>query len=132
MPLVEPVLGVEPPVARTVLDTAAHCMGRGGDQLFGKLLVERVGVGIADENPDEAEALLGRERLHRDGSADAAVGAIGDDGDQFAVAEPVGPAVIRAADRSEEHTSELPSLIRNTYAVFWLKKKKHYKNTYLA
>src|SRR3546814_9151053 len=27
------------------------------------------------------------------------------------------------ADRSEEHTSELPSLMRNSYAVFCLKKK---------
>src|SRR3546814_9179934 len=27
--------------------------------------------------------------------------------------------------RSEEHTSELQSLMRNTYAVFCLKKKKH-------
>src|SRR3546814_10733079 len=30
--------------------------------------------------------------------------------------------------RSEEHTSELQSLMRNSYAVFCLKKKKH--NTY--
>src|SRR3546814_1788177 len=29
------------------------------------------------------------------------------------------------ASRSEEHTSELKSLMRNTYAVFCLKKKKH-------
>src|SRR3546814_5225931 len=29
------------------------------------------------------------------------------------------------ADRSEEHTSELQSLMRITYAVFCLKKKKH-------
>src|SRR3546814_8789398 len=28
-------------------------------------------------------------------------------------------------DRSEEHTSELQSLMRNTYAVFCLKQKKH-------
>src|SRR3546814_3162844 len=28
------------------------------------------------------------------------------------------------ADRSEEHTSELQSLMRNSYAVFCLKKKK--------
>src|SRR3546814_8165147 len=27
--------------------------------------------------------------------------------------------------RSEEHTSELQSLMRNSYAVFYLKKKKH-------
>src|SRR3546814_9632447 len=32
------------------------------------------------------------------------------------------------AARSEEHTSELQSLMRISYAVFCLKKKKHYKN----
>src|SRR3546814_2919296 len=31
--------------------------------------------------------------------------------------------------RSEEHTSELQSLMRNSYAVFCLKKKKHNENT---
>src|SRR3546814_7698905 len=31
--------------------------------------------------------------------------------------------------RSEEHTSELQSLMRNSYAVFCLKKKKQTKNT---
>src|SRR3546814_10056475 len=30
--------------------------------------------------------------------------------------------------RSEEHTSELQSLMRISYAVFCLKKKKHYQN----
>src|SRR3546814_4116610 len=30
--------------------------------------------------------------------------------------------------RSEEHTSELQSLMRISYAVFCLKKKKHHKN----
>src|SRR3546814_9859071 len=32
-----------------------------------------------------------------------------------------------SAMRSEEHTSELQSLMRNSYAVFCLKKKKHNK-----
>src|SRR3546814_5443197 len=32
------------------------------------------------------------------------------------------------ADRSEEHTSELQSLMRISYAVFCLKKKKHIKH----
>src|SRR3546814_7561178 len=32
--------------------------------------------------------------------------------------------------RSEEHTSELQSLMRNSYAVFCLKKKKRTKNKY--
>src|SRR3546814_5654937 len=31
--------------------------------------------------------------------------------------------------RSEEHTSELPSLMRTSYAVFCLKKKKKEENT---
>src|SRR3546814_3306881 len=35
----------------------------------------------------------------------------------------VGPAM-RGVDRSEEHTSELQSLMRISYAVFCLKKKK--------
>src|SRR3546814_3356453 len=33
-----------------------------------------------------------------------------------------------AHSRSEEHTSELQSLMRTSYAVFCLKKKKQYKN----
>src|SRR3546814_1908063 len=32
--------------------------------------------------------------------------------------------------RSEEHTSELQSLMRNSYAVFCLKKKKHIQYDY--
>src|SRR3546814_7324853 len=38
------------------------------------------------------------------------------------------PPAARTAGRSEEHTSELQSLMRISYAVFCLKKKK--KNTY--
>src|SRR3546814_755673 len=34
-----------------------------------------------------------------------------------------------ASPRSEEHTSELQSLMRISYAVFWLKKKKKHKKT---
>src|SRR3546814_644132 len=33
--------------------------------------------------------------------------------------------IVAATGRSEEHTSELQSLIRNSYAVFCLKKKTH-------
>src|SRR3546814_3654952 len=36
--------------------------------------------------------------------------------------------VVRGAGRSEEHTSELQSLMRNSYAVFCLKKKNHTYN----
>src|SRR3546814_9137827 len=36
---------------------------------------------------------------------------------------------INSASRSEEHTSELQSLMRISYAVFCLKKKKKHNNT---
>src|SRR3546814_4700578 len=43
------------------------------------------------------------------------------------------PAGAEPADRSEEHTSELQSLMRISYAVFCLKKKKkRSKNTQLT
>src|SRR3546814_8929953 len=44
----------------------------------------------------------------------------------------LGEVVVGLAIRSEEHTSELQSLMRNSYAVFCLKKKKkryHKKRT---
>src|SRR3546814_5419634 len=52
---------------------------------------------------------------------------------QFIVAEyevdGVGQRVLNAGGRSEEHTSELQSLMRISYAVFCLKKKtKHTKH----
>src|SRR3546814_3428717 len=36
-----------------------------------------------------------------------------------------GPPLLGAAERSEEHTSELQSLMRISYAVFCLKKKNN-------
>src|SRR3546814_10084343 len=39
----------------------------------------------------------------------------------------VTPVPITSITRSEEHTSELQSLMRNSYAVFCWKKKKHQK-----
>src|SRR3546814_3296468 len=45
-----------------------------------------------------------------------------------------GPALReeRPHPRSEEHTSELQSLMRISYAVFCLKKKKQYKQTHTS
>src|SRR3546814_10651747 len=48
-----------------------------------------------------------------------------DDSRQSAFFQPIEQAAdFRAQDRSEEHTSELQSLMRTSYAVFCLKKKK--------
>src|SRR3546814_5648082 len=45
--------------------------------------------------------------------------------EKFAALEAAGVKTVRSpADRSEEHTSELQSLMRISYAVFCLKKKK--------
>src|SRR3546814_6889585 len=41
---------------------------------------------------------------------------------------PLGAAAARPASRSEEHTSELQSLMRISYAVFCLKKKNNKYN----
>src|SRR3546814_5021550 len=45
---------------------------------------------------------------------------------------PRSPASIRALSRSEEHTSELQSLMRISYAVFCLKKKNRKHTTRLT
>src|SRR3546814_6547490 len=45
------------------------------------------------------------------------------DNDQFAMLLSTLDAKIKASSRSEEHTSELQSLMRISYAVFCLKKK---------
>src|SRR3546814_1795311 len=44
-------------------------------------------------------------------------------------AEPPVPLPLTGSQRSEEHTSELQSLMRISYAVFCLKKKKQHHNT---
>src|SRR3546814_4241718 len=41
----------------------------------------------------------------------------------------IKPRLVQPPRRSEEHTSELQSLMRNSYAVFCLTKKKQKKNT---
>src|SRR3546814_7611776 len=45
------------------------------------------------------------------------------DAAHFSTAELSGRVPVMAAQRSEEHTSELQSLMRNSYAVFCLNKK---------
>src|SRR3546814_4475145 len=45
------------------------------------------------------------------------------------IAEPAQPRIDRILGRSEEHTSELQSLMRISYAVFCLKKKKKKTHT---
>src|SRR3546814_2253037 len=95
----------------------------------------RVGIAIAADQP--AQHL---RRHHREGDAIPAithgciaVGHARDAADRRgadrAVAEAAGPAMDRSrVDRSEEHTSELQSLMRISYAVFCLKQKQQDNN----
>src|SRR3546814_7552320 len=48
--------------------------------------------------------------------------------ERLAAAEKLRHAAVAARERSEEHTSELQSLMRISYAVFCLKKKKRQLN----
>src|SRR3546814_2714768 len=74
--------------------------------LMSALMVEMIIPAIEPANPDIAEALRGR-------------------GDRaFGLVEQRLSDAPYFAGRSEEHTSELQSLMRISYAVFCLKKKK--------
>src|SRR3546814_3380815 len=80
-----------------------------------------------------------RDRQRRDGKKRAA-GELGHRrhplyvGDAAAMRSSSGPILRPRVARSEEHTSELQSLMRISYAVFCLKKKKNkqHRNTTLT
>src|SRR3546814_4312339 len=80
-------------------------------------LLELVGKGLMDAEAGSMRERLVNLRFRRDELADQ----ISDLTRRLAMAEPeITPEKI---ERSEEHTSELQSLMRISYAVFCLKKK---------
>src|SRR3546814_7290851 len=79
-------------------------------------MIERMGVGQRGDllrlTPSDIDRFLGSCDRFRDNIA-------------WHAAQPgAGDGRAQAIDRSEEHTSELQSLMRISYAVFCLKKKK--------
>src|SRR3546814_1574321 len=66
----------------------------------------------------------GARRIRRSGSPSAAVASV-----SSRIASKPRRIWIRSCSRSEEHTSELQSLMRISYAVFCLKKKKKKQKT---
>src|SRR3546814_965081 len=85
--------------------------------------VEQAGVVFAPFHALDAAEVL-RRALHRmEGGLDDAVGA-GDVDRAVRIGHAQGLLGRAGVTRSEEHTSELQSLMRITYAVYCLKKKK--------
>src|SRR3546814_3837112 len=86
-------------------------------------------------NPDKLLGVfvflqLGLERLVRErikllDAQNGHIGAIGLGAGMHDIVVHLAGADQNALDRSEEHTSELQSLMRTSYAVFCLKKKKN-------
>src|SRR3546814_6068713 len=78
-------------------------------RLFGSL------VNVLNRGAPVAILAVGMTLVIATGGIDLSVGAV------MAIS---GAVAASLADRSEEHTSGLQSLMRISYAVFWLKKKK--------
>src|SRR3546814_10200744 len=106
------------PISKRVV---GHCRDAGG-----LLLQQRIDVEALLQHGDAAVAAVGR---------DAELGHPGEEGILVAeepdaqgmageILRRVDAAVLAAGQRSEEHTSELQSLMRISYDVFSLKKKK--------
>src|SRR3546814_1272901 len=75
-------------------------------------------------SPDVARAMEAEARKHHHHAAD---GSASSEFGSFASFDKGSAAAAPAGERSEEHTSELQSLMRISYAVFCLKTKNHLK-----
>src|SRR3546814_10915205 len=103
------VLAVVHPGPRGLMPRNAH-------DVAGAAAVERT-----DQGDMERDQLQGGALDDSKGANEAAQSASG-------VPVQAGAEHRPGACRSEEHTSELQSLMRNSYALLWLKKKKHNNN----
>src|SRR3546814_2624730 len=112
-----PLVRSEHPRGRGMRRAAVH-VERGDRLARGRqALLVGVGVGVGDAVGDRTLQVPGRAEPERTGVADVEL----DQGPALCL-ELAGPAGQFAADRSEEHTSELQSLMRISYAVFCLTK----------
>src|SRR3546814_10137472 len=93
----------------------------GGD--FGGVPARRLGTGTGRKIGARRAQLWRRHFTHHSLSLQRARAALGPRGPAPRLGMP-RPVSMTIARRSEEHTSELQSLMRISYAVFCLKKKK--------
>src|SRR3546814_3712207 len=90
-----------------------------------QLTIDRadIGIGAHRSNRDLLAGGLRRQRVERL-HLGAAIDAVRTKPHRDAARDRVDGIGLEGRDRSEEHTSELQSLMRISYAVFCLKKKK--------
>src|SRR3546814_6965873 len=95
-------------------------------RLFGSL------VDVLNRGAPVAILAVGMTLVIATGGIDLSVGAVmaisGAVAASLADSQPIAVALLAALARSEEHTSELQSLMRTSYAVFCLKKKNSHKH----
>src|SRR3546814_5657737 len=92
------------------------------DQFLGRAVADEVDPGARVERDDQPPRLLDLDRDHTAEFMDVGL-ALGRDAVTQAFIFMQRQFGARRAERSEEHTSELQSLMRISYAVFCLKKK---------
>src|SRR3546814_2489791 len=112
-------------VARHIIVAFAHLRADRGwrgvediDPMLVDDLPEAVVVGVVRHTLEHQGCRAILERAVDD------IAVAGDPADVGAAPENLARAVVEAVVRSEEHPSELQSLMRISYAVFFLKKKK--------
>src|SRR3546814_70492 len=92
-------------------------LDRAGDEISGAADGHQIGGAVLADGIDRHGAALG----------------LADHGEQALLQHHAGELVhAGGGGRSEEHTSELQSLMRISYAVFCLKKKKNNESTHTA
>src|SRR3546814_3557338 len=114
-------------IRQCILDAAEHCHGGGGSEKR-TVLTRDVRNALRTRGQDPTLPEMRRVRLLE--MADAMyMFCQGTDGEMFDRDGTPWPeadiTLVDLATRSEEHTSELQSLMRISYAVFCLKKKKN-------
>src|SRR3546814_1325558 len=101
------------------------------DTLFPYTTLFRSRFGNSDDDARTPAAMAGFERLAHYGRVAGAVESIvcAAVGQGHQMRNDIVGDLLRVNERSEEHTSELQSLMRISYAVFCLKKKKKKRKT---
>src|SRR3546814_3229958 len=122
METIDPLVAISSRVARNDVAVARRRDQRGMIGLAMQIDHESRHRG-EDRGCIETFGKCARQRLGTDIDRDVEIEQLGRDPQRDAFGNHVRSVIAQQQDRSEEHTSELQSLMRISYAVFCLKKK---------